>query len=109
MIVDGHGAPVQGATVLPDDSDNRGTSREILSDEDIQARISDAQGIVHADLDQYFWDLDGCYHFRVHRSGFEDLTMSVSKDLYPSLLRINLEAKPLGPPPSPVPQPTRGQ
>src|ERR1019366_9932365 len=80
MLVDGSGAPIQGAVVLPEDPEYPGARRGNLSDAEEQARISDSQGLVHAELDQYFWDSDSCYHFRIHRAGFEDATMTVSKD-----------------------------
>jgi hypothetical protein len=94
MIVNGLGSPVQGAVIMPDEEDSRGAVPRRLADEDRQARTSDAQGIIHADLEQYFWDSDGCYHFRIRRGGFEDVTMTVSRDLFPPLLRIRLEASP---------------
>jgi hypothetical protein len=94
MLVNGLGDPIQGAIVVPEEQENPGAMRQSLSDEDRQARVSDAQGLIRADLEQYFSESDGCYHFRIHRGGFEDVTMTVSKDLFPPLLRIKLEANP---------------
>ena len=97
MIVGALGVPVQGAIVVPDSSDDmtgdQGAGRRLPSQGEIDARTSDAQGIIHADLDQYLWDSDGCYHFRIRRFGFEDVTMAVSRDLFPQMLTINLGAK----------------
>jgi hypothetical protein len=92
LLVDGRGAPVPGGIVLPDDAETTAkTSRQLQNDAVDLGWISDAQGIVHADLDQYLWDSDGCYHFRVRRGGYKDVTMSVSKDLFPQVLKISLE------------------
>ena len=92
LLVDGRGAPVQGAIVLPDDAEtNSKTSRQLQNDAGDLGWISDAQGIVQADLDQYLWDSDGCYHFHVRRGGYKDVEMSVSKDLFPQVLKISLE------------------
>jgi hypothetical protein len=91
MLVDGLGAPVQGAVVLPEEGDLKTTRQTNWSKDEIAARVSDSQGMVRADLEQYYWDSDGCYHFRVLRTGFEDFAMTVSKDLFPSVLKVNLE------------------
>ena len=99
IVVDQSGAPIQGAVVLPDDQELPGSHREYISEAEKQARISDPQGLVYAELDQYFWDSDSCYHFRVRRASYEDATMTVSKDLFPALLRISMDAKPQTPGP----------
>jgi hypothetical protein len=92
LLVDGRGMPVQGGVVLPDDAEaNAKTSRQLQNDAEDLGWISDTQGLVHADLDQYLWDSDGCYHFRVRRGGYKDVEMSVSKDLFPPVLKIPLE------------------
>src|ERR1039458_6130413 len=91
MLVNGLGNPIPGAIVVPEEQENPRAMARRVSDEDKQAWISDEQGIVHADLEQCFSESDGCYHFRIHRGGFEDVTMAVSRDLFPPLLRINLE------------------
>jgi len=79
--------------VLPDDVEtNAKTSRQLQNDALDLGWISDAQGLVHADLDQYLWESDGCYHFRVRRGGYKNIEMSVSRDLFPQVLKISLEA-----------------
>jgi len=107
VVVNGLGNPVQGALILPEEQENPGPRTRNLSEEDRGALTSDAQGIVHADLEQYFSDRDGCYHFRIHRAGFEDVEMAVSRDLFPPLLRIRMEANPQkeGRQPEPAPPP----
>jgi hypothetical protein len=93
LLVDGRGKPVQGGIVLPDDVEtNAKTSRQLQNDALDLGWISDAQGLVHADLDQYLWESDGCYHFRVRRGGYKNIEMSVSRDLFPQVLKISLEA-----------------
>lgn len=79
--------------MLPDDVEtNAKTSRQLQNDALDLGWISDAQGLVHADLDQYLWESDGCYHFRVRRGGYKNIEMSVSRDLFPQVLKISLEA-----------------
>jgi len=106
MLVDGLGAPVQGAVVLPEEEELSGNVPRVWSRADNLDRTSDSRGIVRADLQQYFWDSDSCYHFRIQRTGFEDVTMSVSKELFPPVLRINLEAGPERTKPSSSASPT---
>jgi hypothetical protein len=92
LLVDGLGVPVQGAVVLPEEGDLKPTRQINWPKDEIEARVSDSQGVVRADLEQYYWDSDGCYHFRVLRAGFEDFAMTVSKDLFPPVLKVTLEA-----------------
>jgi hypothetical protein len=92
MLVDSSGARVPGATVLPEDEDIR-TNTPRLSPDD-PAQVSDANGMVRADIEQYLWEADGCYHFRITRPGFEPMTMSVSKELCPPVLTIKLDSIP---------------
>ena len=90
-VVDRSGAPVQGAIVRPEPEDPRDAetpTRELKSD--LAERTTDAQGRIRADLEDYFWGTDSCYHFRVHRDGFEDFEISVSRDLMPAVFRIEL-------------------
>jgi hypothetical protein len=89
LIVDRSGNPVAGAVVRPENEDARDT-RETLTDYEIAARTSDAQGMIRASLEDYYWDSDSCYHFRIHRYGFEDFEIAVSKDLMPPVLKIEL-------------------
>jgi len=92
LIVDEAGAPVQGALVLPEDEEGRGARHVVWTRNEIADRVSDSQGLVQADLDQYYWESDDCYHLRVATTGFEDVAMTVSKDLFPAVLKISLEA-----------------
>ena len=96
MVVDARGAPIQGALLMPEE-EFQDVDRTRLTKEERDARLSDAQGSIHAELDDFFWQGDGCYHFRIHREGFEDVDMAVSRDLYPPVLRIELKAKPRAP------------
>jgi hypothetical protein len=92
MVVDMHGAPIQGAVLVPEEEYTSNTSPG-YSDKELEALASNAKGIISFHLDDCLWDSDGCYHFRIHRPGFEDVAMSVSKDLFPPVLRIELKAK----------------
>ena len=88
-LVDVSGAPIQGALVMPEVEYQNSAPRRDTQDE-FEARVSDVNGVVRAPLEDYFWESDACYHFRIHKDGFEDVTMAVSRDLYPSELRIDL-------------------
>ena len=92
MVVDEHGLPVQGAFVSPEIAEHSNPDMRKLTDEETAARTSDLQGLVYADLELYYWDSDGCYHLVVRRGGYKQVVMSVSKELFPPLLRITLEA-----------------
>ncbi len=84
------GAPIQGAILLPE-VENERNAPPLLSPEDIRERTSDARGQFHVDLESYFWSSDGCFHFRVIGGGFETVTMAVSRDLFPPVLRIEMK------------------
>jgi hypothetical protein len=100
-LVDGSGAPIQGALVLPEvEFPNSPQRRD--TQEEFEARVSDAYGVIRAPLDDYFWESDACYHFRIHKDGFDDVTMAVSRDLYPSVLRIDLRPQAPDAPPGPA-------
>jgi hypothetical protein len=92
LIVDRSGYPVAGAVVRPENEDAKDT-RETLTDFEIAARTSNAQGMIHTGLEDYFWDSDSCYHFRIHRDGFEDFELAVSKELLPPVLKIELRER----------------
>jgi hypothetical protein len=95
LLVDAHGVPVQGALVLQEYDEESRYNRPIEPPvDDRDPRISDAEGIVHADLAQYLWDSDGCYHFQVQRRGFEDFALTVSRELFPAVLTITLDSVP---------------
>jgi hypothetical protein len=92
VVVDHSGNPVSGAVVLPENEDAR-DSRENLTEYEIAARTSDAAGMIRASLDDYYWESDSCYHFRVRRAGFESFEIAVSKELMPPVLRIELRER----------------
>lgn len=92
MVVDIRGAPIKGALVMPESEDEDLTKTNKLTDDELDRRTSDAQGLIHADLRVYYWPSDGCFHFAATREGYEDTTYSVSKDLFPSPLRIKMDA-----------------
>jgi hypothetical protein len=104
LVVDGSGAPLQGAVIFPDYEYS--SSQKTYTREDIDALSSDAQGVIHADLDDYLWDKDGCYHFVIRRAGYDAATMSVSKDLLPPVLKVVMVPKSS---PSPTPAPPAGR
>jgi hypothetical protein len=92
LVVDARGAPIPGALVLPEDESQSGSPHH-YTDSEIYGRATDAQGNLRIDLDDYYWPSDGCYHFRVMRRGYEDETMSVSKDLFPALLKVDMRPR----------------
>jgi hypothetical protein len=92
MAVDRHGTPLQNAVLTPD-PENAPVVPYVYDSEEIKERASDAKGVFHIDMDDCIWGSDGCYHFRVHRAGFEDSTMVVSKDLFPPMLRVEMREK----------------
>jgi len=92
LVVDARGAPLQGALVLPEDESQSGSPHH-YADSEVYGRATDEQGDLHVDLDDYYWPSDGCYHFLVMRRGYEDETMSVSKDLFPALLKVDMRPR----------------
>ncbi len=97
VVVDGSGAPVAGALLIlmPEDENQSSTPLGHTTAE-LRELTSDSQGVIHAQLDDCLWDSDGCYHFRVRRYGYDDVTMSVSKDLFPPVLRVELKPREQG-------------
>jgi len=92
MVVDSKGAPIAGALVTPE-LDNSSASRPAVISPDDRARMtSDAQGVIHPDLDDYYWPNDHCYHFIATRKGYLDATLTISKDLFPSPLKLRMDA-----------------
>jgi hypothetical protein len=89
IVVDPSGAPIQGAILIPEPENATATPTRFERDE-IKKHASDAKGELPAVLDSCLWDGDGCYHFRVHRAGYVDSAMVVSKDLFPPVLRVVL-------------------
>jgi hypothetical protein len=91
LVVNSRGVPIPGATVVPyEESESR---QAPLTKEDLKPLTTDTHGIVSVLLESYYWTEDGCYHFRVQRAGFDTATESVSKDLFPAQLRIELKAE----------------
>lgn len=92
MVVDARGAPIKGAFVAPEMEDDRRTDPRKPTNEELAERVSDAAGVVQADLRLYYWASDDCFHFVITKEGYEDSTFSVSRELFPSMLKIRLEA-----------------
>jgi hypothetical protein len=102
MVVDARGAPLAGAflSLLPE-YENASSRPTAYTTAELRAHTSDTQGMIRVDLDDYLWDSDHNYHFRIRRGGYEDVTMSVSPDLLPPVLKIEmrrLEPEPGAPP-----------
>jgi hypothetical protein len=92
LVVDARGVPIRNAVVLPD-PEYPPAEPPRYSQSDLQERATNAQGLVLVFLDDFYWKSDGCYHFRVHQALYEDETMSVSRDLFPAVLKIDLRPK----------------
>jgi hypothetical protein len=91
LVVDAVGAPLADAVVLPDAEYDSASPR--YTDSDLKERSTNAKGTVLVFLDDYYWASDSCYHFRVHKAGYEDETMAVSKDLFPAVLKIDMRPR----------------
>jgi hypothetical protein len=89
LVVDGLGTPIRGAVIYPDYEYSSSRERQYTRD-DLVELSSNAQGMINTDLDDFRWDKDGCYHFRIRRAGYEEATMSVSTDLLPPVLKVVL-------------------
>jgi hypothetical protein len=98
LVVDGSGRPLKGAVILPDPETAGGLPK--YTDEELKDRSTNAQGMLLVYLDDFYWSGDGCYHIHVHRSGYEDETMTVSKDLIPAVLKIDMRPRVLEAAPS---------
>jgi len=88
LVVDASGAPVQGAVAYPDYEYS--SSQHQYTRADIEALSSDAQGRIHVDIEDFLWNRDACYHFVVRRAGYEDASLSISKELAPAVIRVVL-------------------
>jgi hypothetical protein len=88
LVVDGSGTPIRGAVIYPDFEYS--SRQHEYTKEDIEALSSNAQGMINAEMDDFLWDRDGCYHFVIRKAGYEEATLSVSKDLLPPVLRVVL-------------------
>ena len=91
MVVDARGAPLAGAflSFMPEEENPSARPTQYTTRE-IREHTSDAQGMIRVDLEDCLWDSDHSYHFRVRRGGYEDVTMSVSMDLCPPVLRVEM-------------------
>ena len=92
VVVDHSGTPVEGALVQPVPQDVA-DANQIASQAKFEAEnwTTNAQGMIHADLEGFYWDSDSCYHFHVHRVGYEDFDIAISKELMPAVYRIELK------------------
>jgi len=88
LVVDSLGNPVRGAVVLPDDDSP--ASHRGFTEAEMKERSTNGQGLLAVFLDDFLWASDGNYHLRVLAVGFEDEAMTVSKDLFPPVLRVEL-------------------
>jgi hypothetical protein len=88
LVVDASGAPVQGAVAYPDYEYS--SSQHQYTKGDIEALSSDAQGRIHVDIEDFLWNRDACYHFVVRRAGYEDASLSISKELAPPVIKVVL-------------------
>lgn len=93
MVVDGSGTPVRGAILVPDDEYPATSRLRNYTDQELAEHGSDAQGLIVAHLEDCLWDSDGCYHFRIIKKGYEDVTMTVSKALFPPVMRVELKSR----------------
>jgi hypothetical protein len=91
VVVDTRGQPVAGALVLPDPEDQSTATAAGPPVDDLKAVTTDAAGSVVLPLGDYYWTEDSCYHFRVVRRGYDPVIMSVSRELWPAVLRVELK------------------
>jgi hypothetical protein len=91
LVVDAAGAPLADALVLPDAEND--AAPPAYREWELKDLSTNAKGIVLVNLDDYYWASDSCYHFRVHKAGYEDETMAVSKDLFPAVLKIDMRPR----------------
>jgi hypothetical protein len=92
LVVDSQGAPIKGALVVPDPEFPPAEAPR-YTDSEIKDRSTDAQGMVSVFLDDFYWKADACYHIRVRRGGYEDETLTVSRDLFPAVLKIDMRLR----------------
>ncbi|HEY1848241.1 MAG TPA: hypothetical protein VGG37_03490 [Opitutaceae bacterium] len=92
LVVDPSGAPIAGAVLYPDYEYSSSPQRD-YSRADLEAHSSGPQGVISVDLENYLWDADGCYHFRIRKAGYDDETVSISKDLFTGKLRVDMKPR----------------
>jgi hypothetical protein len=97
LVVDQSGAPLQGAVIYPENEDSSATPGYFPGE--LRERTSGAQGTIIVHLEDFLWASDACYHFLISRPGFEDENMTVSRDLFPQVLRVDMRAKVAASPP----------
>ncbi|HEY1793101.1 MAG TPA: hypothetical protein VGG34_09300 [Opitutaceae bacterium] len=96
LVVDTAGTPLEGAVVYPDSDDSSSQTPRYAEN-----HSTDKQGLLVPDLEEFYWDSDGCYHFRVRSPGYEEETVAVSRDLFPFIYRIELRPREHTNPPLP--------
>jgi hypothetical protein len=100
LVVDAAGAPLPGAVVLPD-AEYPSAEPPRYTDSELKDHATNSEGLVLVYLDDFYWNSDSCYHFRVRRGGYEDEEMTVSRDLFPAVLKIDMRPRlPAAPPPA---------
>jgi len=90
QVVDIKGNPIPGAVVLPDPE----TAIIRPKDEEselVKAGTTNQAGLVSVNLEGFYWSDDNCYHFKVTRRGYEIAILSVSRELFPGHLRVELK------------------
>jgi hypothetical protein len=92
MIVDARGVPLQNGVLTPD-LEHPPVVSHVYDDDELKDRASDAHGVFHIDMDDCIWESDECYHFRIHLAGYDDAAMVVSRDLFPPMLKVVMQAK----------------
>lgn len=92
IVVGPDGAPLKGAVVIPDPEFDSNAPPK-LTDSELEQHATNAQGVVLIYLDDFYWGGDACYHIRVHLAGYEDEAVTVSKDLLPAVLKIDMRPK----------------
>jgi hypothetical protein len=92
VIVDRHGTPLQNGVLIPDPEGAQEVPHAYDKYE-LQQRASDVNGVFHVDLDDCYWTSDNCYHLKIYRTGYDNISMTVSKDLFPPVLKITMVEK----------------
>jgi hypothetical protein len=92
LVLDENGRPVADAILLAEDDSHGSGYRNTTQEEDFAPR-SGPDGVITADLDEYLWSSDDCYHFSIHKRGFEDTATTVSRELIPQVLKVELRSR----------------
>jgi hypothetical protein len=91
LVVDERGAVVPDALLLPEEEGHDPSSLQGDREEDYAPR-SGQDGVITTNLDEYLRS-DDCYHFRIHKRGYEDTASTVSRDLMPPVLKVELRSR----------------